>query len=315
MTLPRLRYLGLTMLVVVPVLFSAGIWFAGNQLLYPSWSGATKDLSRCPPVLAAVWGEGCGNLRLTRALQFREVAVPSLNGYDLPGWLIGAADNRREPAIGAILLVHGGGSDRREVTRHASFFLDRRLDVLTVDLGCHGEAPCPVPGLSYGERESQDIVSAYLYLAGRYQRVLAMGSSVGAASVLIALPAMPKLAGVIAENPMASFERLIRETPAAAAIPGWFSGLLIASAKWRGHFDGLLSPEHALPLVHGIPIFFIHSQRDEIVPYQQSAQLAARYGGPKTIWWPERGGHSAIWDADPTAYETRLATFLAGLAL
>ena len=219
MTLPRLRYLGLTMLVVVPVLFSAGIWFAGNQLLYPSWSGATKDLSRCPPVLAAVWGEGCGNLRLTRALQFREIAVPSLNGYDLPGWLIGAADNRREPAIGAILLVHGGGSDRREVTRHASFFLDRRLDVLTVDLGCHGEAPCPVPGLSYGERESQDIVSAYLYLAGRYQRVLAMGSSVGAASVLIALPAMPKLAGVIAENPMASFERLIRETPAAAVHP------------------------------------------------------------------------------------------------
>jgi len=42
------------------------------------------------------------------------VKVPSLNGYDLPGWLIGAADNGTGPAEGAIMLIHGGGSDRTE---------------------------------------------------------------------------------------------------------------------------------------------------------------------------------------------------------
>lgn len=297
-----------------PVLFAAGLWLAGNQLLQPAWKGATKDFTVCGAELTAAWGDGCGNLRLNGALRFSEVTVPSLNGYDLPGWLVRAADNGRPPAPGAIMLVHGGGSDRREVTRHAPYFLNRGLDVLMLDLGCHGEAPCPVAGLSYGERESQDVVAAYLYLAERYPRVVAMGSSVGAASLLIALPSMPRLAGVVAENPMAGFERLIRETPASQSIPAWFTGLLIESVKWRGRFTALLSPEHSLALVKTVPILFIHSRQDEIVPYRQSEELAGRYRGPKITWWPEHGGHSAIWDRDPAAYEARLTAFLDGLA-
>jgi pimeloyl-ACP methyl ester carboxylesterase len=309
----RGRKVALALIGGVPVFFAAGLWLAGNQLLHPAWRGATKDFTVCGAELTAAWGDGCGNLRLNGALRFSEVTVPSPNGYDLPGWLVRAADNGRPSAPGAIMLVHGGGSDRREVTRHAPYFLDRGLDVLTLDLGCHGEAPCPVAGLSYGERESQDVVAAYLYLAERYPQVVAMGSSVGAASLLIALPAMPHLAGVIAENPMAGFDRLIRETPASQSIPSWFTGLLIESVKRRGRFTALLSPENSLALVKDVPIFFIHSRRDEIVPVLQSQELAGRYRGPKTTWWPEHGAHSAIWDSDPAAYEARLTAFLAGL--
>lgn len=298
---------------VVAALFCAGIWSASNQLLFPSWKGARKDLTVCTAELAAAWGDGCGNLRVTNRLRFEEVKVPSINGYELPGWLIRAAENGREPADGAILLVHGGGSDRREISRHVPFFLDHRLDVLTLDLGCHGEAPCPAPGLTYGHRESHDVVAAYLFLLEKYPRVLAMGSSVGAASILIALPSMPRLAGVIAENPMASFQRLIRETPASRSIPGWFTGVLLELTMLRGHFDGLLSPENSLRLVKSTPIYFIHSTKDEIVPYQQSEQLADRYTGPKTVWWPDAGGHSAIWDVDRVAYEHRLERFLASV--
>src|SRR6266851_4258237 len=137
--------------------------------------------------------------------------------------LAGLADRRggqrHGPAEGAIMLIHGGGSDRRELTRHVRFYLGRHLDVVTLDVGCDGEAPCPVPGLTYGQRESRDVLSAYLFLTSRYDKVLAMGSSVGAASILVALPEMPKLKGVIAENPMASFQKLIAESPAARSIP------------------------------------------------------------------------------------------------
>src|SRR6266851_2548215 len=215
----KLKWGGALALLAILGAFGGGLWSASNQLLFPSWRGATKDLSVCGPELAKYWGEGCGNLRTTHELRFSEVKVPSLNGYDLPGWLIGAADNGAGPAEGAIMLIHGGGSDRRELTRHARFYLGRRLDVLTLDVGCDGEAPCPVPGLTYGQRESRDVLSAYLFLTSRYDKVLAMGSSVGAASILVALPEMPKLKGVIAENPMASFQKLIAESPAARSIP------------------------------------------------------------------------------------------------
>jgi pimeloyl-ACP methyl ester carboxylesterase len=309
----RAIYAGLAILGTLGLLLCAGVRLASDQLLFPTWKGASKDFSVCPPALAAAWGEACGNMRLTRSLRFSEVMVPSGNGYGMPGWLIRAEDNGKTPADGAILLIHGGGSDRREVSRHVPFFLAHRLDVLAIDLGCHGEAPCPVPGLTYGHRESQDVLSAYLYLLERYPRVVAMGSSVGAAAVLIALPSMPRMTGVIVENPMASFERLIHEAPAAHSIPRWFSAILIEVTEARARFSGTLSPEHALPLVKSTRIYFIHSKQDEIVPYQQSQRLAASYTGPKTVWWPDRGGHSAIWDADRAAYEARLATFLDSL--
>ena len=309
----RWKALGALALVAALGLFGAGIWSASNQLLFPSWRGATKDLAVCPAELAAHWGEGCGNLRATHALAFTEVKVRSLNGYDLPGWLVGAAANGTGPAQGAILLVHGGGSDRREMTRHVRYFLDRRLDVLTLDLGCHGEAPCPVPGLSYGARESRDVLSAYLHLAERYDRVLAMGSSVGAASILDALPAMPGLDAVIAENPMASFERLITETPMARSAPGWMNRLLVGLAKLRGRFDGLASPENALRLAKGTPILFIHGKQDGIVPTQQTQDLADLYAGPKTVWLPEKGDHGAIREGEGAEYERRLTAFLDGV--
>jgi uncharacterized protein len=307
-----LRVLGTVALLAVPLLSGAGLWLASNQLLFPSWKGATHDLADCNPELAVSWGEGCGNLRSTHALKFREVRVPSLQGDALPGWLVGAEHNGMGMAQGAIMLIHGGGSDRREVTRHARYFLGRHLDVLTLDLGCHGEAPCPVPGLSYGHRESRDVLSAYLYLASRYDKVYAMGSSVGAASILIALPEMPRLAGVIAENPMASFQRLILETPASRSIPRGFTQLLIQLTMLRGRFDGQLSPEHALRLAQGVPIYFIHSRRDELVPYQQTQALAASYAGPKRTWFPDKGSHGAVWDAAPSDYEQRLGEFLSG---
>jgi alpha-beta hydrolase superfamily lysophospholipase len=217
------------------------------------------------------------------------------------------------PAQGVIMLVHSGGSDRREETRYIQFFLSQKLDVLTFDLGCQGEAPCLVPGMTYGHRESRDVLSAYLYLTDKYEKVYAMGSSVGAASILIALPEMPKLAGVIAENPMASFQRLIKEAPQSQSMPGGGTELLINLAMMRGKFDGLLSPENSLPLAKTTPIFFIHSKEDTVVSYQQTQDLVDLYAGPKTVWFPEKGDHSAIWDVDHADYEKRVADFLNSL--
>jgi len=232
--------------------------------------------------MAKYWGEACGNLRSTHEFAFSEVSVPSVDGFEMPGWLIGSAENGKGPARGAIMLIAAGGSDRREETRYVQFFLGRNLDVLTLDLGCQGEAPCPVPGLTYGQRESRDVLSAYLYLANRYEKIYAMGSSVGAASILNALPEMPKLT---AAN-------------------------LIDMAMLRGRFDGLTSPEHSLRLAKTTPVYFIHSKMDEVVSYRQTQILADLYAGPKMIWFPDKGNHATIWDVDHADYEKRLAAFL-----
>ncbi|WP_238325594.1 alpha/beta hydrolase [Leptospira inadai] len=218
------------------------------------------------------------------------------------------------PRNASVLLVHGGGGDRREVTKYIRFFLNRKFDVLTFDLSCHGEANCPVPGLTYGNRESRDVLGAYRYLTDRYSKVYAMGSSVGAASILIAMPDMPKLSAVIAENPIFNFQRLIIESPAAPGfLPNWFKNLLVQLTMLRGRFDGLLSPANSIRLVKSVPIYFIQSKADTVNPFRHTQELAELYAGPKTLWFPEIGSHGAIWDVDSVEYEKRLQDFLKGV--
>lgn len=208
------------------------------------------------------------------------------------------------------MLVHSGGGDRREETRYVRFFLEQKLDVLAFDLGCHGEAPCPVRGMTYGHRESRDVLSAYLYLTRTYDTVYAMGTSVGAAAILIALPEMPDLAGVVADSAMVSFQRLIREAPEAQSMPGWGTDLLMGLTMLRGRFDGRLSAKSSLRLVNTTPILFVHSKDDEVVSYRQTQELAAAYAGPKTVWISESGSHAAVWDGNRSAYQKRLSDFL-----
>lgn len=299
-------------LVLLVAALAFGLWSASNQLLAPSLHGMTKDFSACPEETARRLGTGCGNLRMTRESAYAEVGIPSAKGGEpLPGWLLESSENGAGPARGVILLVHPGGADRRYMTRHARFYLGLNLDVLTFDYSCHGEAPCRESGLSYGYRESEDVLSAYRFLKTRYDKVYAMGSSVGATSLLVALPKMPDLAGLIAENPFVSFERLIKEAPEARGMPGFFVGLLIGLAEFRGGFDGTRNPAASLPLAKSqVPVLFIHSRADKVVSWKQTEHLAGLYSGPKTAWYPEAGGHAAVWDAVPDEYARRVAEFM-----
>ncbi len=269
-------------------------------------------MSLCTPERTDSWGKECGNLRVSKSYKFTEVKIRSINGYEIPGWMIRSAENGKGPAKGVVIFVPGGGSDRRENSRYIPYFINRAFDVLSVDLGCAGESPCPVPGLTFGHRESRDVASAYLYLvAAGYPRIYAMGTSVGATSILVALPSMPRLAGVIAENPMYNFERFVMETPAAPRIiPGWFKSLVLRLALRRGRFDGLATAENSLRVVQTVPVFFIHSINDKLIPYKHSEELHALYKGPKKLWISEKGEHARIWNADPQVYEAKLNEFL-----
>lgn len=96
-------------------------------------------------------------------------------------------------------------------------------------------------------------------------------------------------------------------------MPGWGTDLLINVAMMRGKFDGSLNPENSLPLLKTTPIFFIHSKEDKIVSYKQTQDLVDLYAGPKSVWFPEKGDHSAIWDVDHAGYEKKVADFLDSL--
>lgn len=299
------------LVLLAAILMAATLLMASGQILAPSFNGLNKDLAYCTDQAKDLWGDSCGNLRQSKRYAFEETTINVPGGnYELPGWLVTTKANDMGESRAAILLVHSGGSDRREDTKHIPLFLSQGMDVLTFDLSCHGEAPCPGQGLTYGYRESRDVIAAYESLRERRTAVYVMGSSMGATSVLAALPELKDAAGVIVENSMYSFERLIKDAPEAKSMPGLMSDALIKLTMWRGGFDDSRTPARSLQAVDSVPILFIHSKTDAIVPYGQTQKLADLYKGPKTVWLAEQGKHSEIWNTNKAEYEQQILTFM-----
>jgi pimeloyl-ACP methyl ester carboxylesterase len=302
-------------LFIVPLgaVLAAGsvFWSASSQILHPPGPGDVGDISGCREQSRAVWGDDCGRLTKRFDVDRQEMTFQSQNGYSLAGWKLRRSSSN--PSEKVLLYIPGGGSDRREASRYVDLAFSLGYDLVAIDPACQGLSSCSTPGLSYGARESRDILSVVSTLQRDYVHVAVMGSSVGAASILIALPDMPDIAAVIAENPMSSLWQLLRDAPEARDMPDWAITLLVQLTDWRGDFP--FQPDALSAILRGkrVPMLLIHSKADRIVPSTHSKNLANAYRGPARVWIAEHGDHGAVWNADPAAYEAKVRDFLSSL--
>lgn len=299
-----------SLILLVIAGMSAILWQASSQVLYPAGPGDHGSLANCRTETQAYWGNDCGRLASGDVLEVTDTAFTSANGYQLSGWLVHAKATPASEVKGVVLYVPGGGSDRREASRYAELVLGLGYDLAAFDPICHGMSPCPVPGVSFGARERADVASAADILKVRYKTVFVMGSSVGAASILSALPLLQGVAGVIAENPMASFDSLIRNAPEAQGLPDIMVDALIGLSRWRGQFGAGHDAIDGVRASSGVPILFIHSEADAVVSWRQTEELAASYRGPKRVVLTAEGGHGAVWNSNRALFETEVTQFL-----
>ena len=300
------KILFIILLLVPGIAVFTSLWFLSGRMLYPPWK--TADLTEQPP---EYWGEENGNLRFNKKFVFNDVTVESENGR-LSGWHVPYHLNRGRSAVEsktALFFLHGAGTDRRQGFRYLEYFLDRGCDVYLFDLSGHGESS-GAPGISMGIREHKDAIAIYRFLRGKYTSVIAMGTSMGATSLLIALDQLKGIDAVIAENPFYSPERFIEEIPALAPFPRWYKVLLLKMICFRGGFDDICSSAQGVASQSGIPVLFIHSKKDNLIPYRQSVDLHRIYRGPKKLLITEEGGHTVIWDSERELYEDTLDDFL-----
>jgi len=322
---PARRRRLLLILCGLPVVALIGIfactWYFSTLLMEPSWQ--QKGILTCEGYRRDTFGAGCGNLAINHLFKYVDVTLPTPRGYALPGWYVPRAANTNinrgsttdpataPPARTAVFYAHGGGSDRREGFRYVEYLIGRGFDVYLFDYSCHGDAPCAVRGLSFGEREHQDIVDIIHYLKGRHTRVFGLGTSMGAASLLTALPKADPLDAVVAENPVHSFARLVLETGSAPSfLPTWMRKLAMALTLRRAHFTGEITPARALhDFSSKMPIVFLHSKVDTLVPYSHSVDLHREYQGPKHLELFETGRHARLWLVHNERFRQLLDTY------
>lgn len=304
----RIRLLA-ALLGLAVLAFFAGGWLAAGVALEPPWYPGVSPDGRLPVVSNESWHGVDSDPESEFGIAFEEVAFAAEDGQTLRGWFV-PGDPLREAAI---LLVHGGGGDRRDYLRHVPLFHAAGWPVLLFDCREQGASDGQGLGVSFGAREHRDVSSAVAWLGEThgYERIGALGTSQGGASVILAAARDPAIDVVIAENPFAHLDDLIdfgaRELPALVRWP------LARFVRWRTYGTDP-QPIDVVARIAPRPLLILHGLDDEVIEFEQSERLYAAAGEPKGLWLAPGARHTQAYDVHPHEYAQRVLGFFAPLA-
>ena len=265
---------------------------SGIKPLFADW----EILKRAPDAFAAAWTVDVGppkakiavasiepgdygfiyDLRMSYP-EGKDPHIDSFNAYWRP-----AAQVRRVPARGTILLLHGYLQNRNYVVPWAVRLAQAGFRCVVLDLRGHGASTGD--HISFGAFESNDITQVLDDLARRgwdVSRVGLFGVSYGASIGLLTAGHDGRVSTVVALEPFASAERAVPELMRAAfaneargITDRQFAAAHLKEAKIAGFQWPRADIHAALARTHA-PVLFIHGEKDTWLSPNHSRDLLA----------------------------------------
>lgn len=219
----------------------------------------------------------------------------------------------------AVILVHGlGGCRFAPAILSAADMLHRAgYSTLLIDMRNHGESQITTGRMAGGIHEYRDVLGAWDWLVNAHGippgRIGLFGTSLGAASVMIAAAEEPQVAAVWEDSSYAGVDLAIQNELALRQFPGFLASAA-STASWL--MDGLdlsaNSPLKAAAQWNSRPLYITHGEADARMPVEHAYILvdALRAAGTDVTPWiiPDSGHVQAIFD-HPDEYESRLIAF------
>lgn len=230
-------------------------------------------------------------------LDYETVQFPARDGVRLSGWFIPAHERTKRDGS-TVVLVHDWGWNRLgdaagsllasvsantpvELLRLAHFLHYEGLNVLMFDLRNHGESASQPP-VTFGQQEADDLLGALAFLEARDDvdagRIGVVGFSMGANTLLYALPRTDRIAAGIAVQPMdaAVFAHgyagdLLGDTGAQVMLP------LVETAYSAigGIRLSAIQPSFAAAGASASPVLFVQSKQDRWGTREDTARLVS----------------------------------------
>ena len=227
-------------------------------------------------------------------LKYDEIQFPAQDGVRISGWFVPAADATRKGAT--IVLIHDWPWNRLgetaddlfseltgrkpvDLLRLAFSLHQDGYNVLMYDMRTHGESAA-APPIAFGQEEAMDLLGALAYLNVRSDvdsdRIGAIGFSMGANSLLYALPQTDQIKAGIAVQPMTisvysqKFGQDLLGPLSKAVLP--LSEFMFQVAG--GMYFSAYRPSFAAAGAGDAPILFIQGNDDPWGDAEDVAQIA-----------------------------------------
>jgi uncharacterized protein len=232
---------------------------------------------------------------------YRTVHFTASDGVRLEGWY-------RPSANGAtVLMLSGGGGNRRSTLRHAEMLVRHGYGVLVYDPRGSGRSEGMIN--SYGWGWEKDATAAFDYLARRDdvdpRRIGALGLSTGADIAIDLAARRPGLKGIVADGAAAiswnDWKRVRGDD--LAMIPGWFMfksmEVITGRSQPKEALADQIARSHSRSLI-------VSASKDE----KDFGELYDRAGGTRSeLWYLPHATHTGALRQYPRAYERRVARF------
>ncbi len=238
------------------------------------------------------------------------VEITSFDGLRLRGTFF-----ENPNARGVLIGCHGyRSSGPRDFSSACSFYHDHGLSLLLIDQRANGRSEGKY--ITMGVKERLDVQDWCAYIQNRFpdKPVLLTGISMGATSVLMAVPELPEnVTGIVADcgfvSPWDELSYVLRHYLHLPATP-FLKGIDFWCRMIGGFSLQQYTTEMALAQSTR-PVFFIHGEADDFVPCENVHRNVAACTAPYVLFTVPDAGHGLSYLVDHLGYKARLDDFLA----
>lgn len=256
--------------VAVPLIIGAGILAAAPRAFKRAWRPPQREVHQSPADLG---------------LPEEQVWLTNPRDLKLHAWFISAARDTT-----AVVVLHGWGGNAAHMLDLAPAIHEAGLHALFLDARNHGlsEHDDHVSMLRFAE----DLGTAVDYLKTRddVTDVAVIGHSVGAAAAIYYASYNDDLSAVVAVASFAHPGELMNENLPLPRPVRW--AVLRAIETMIGQSFDDIAPRTRVEHVKA-PLLLVHGEQDDVVPVEDSYELAKLRPGTELLVVPE-GGHSDL---------------------
>lgn len=281
-------------------LLAALVVFAGAATIaVRSWNFAQRQLH--PPRLAVPAPPAVPGLV---AVTFDDPSGGTLHAWWVP------STNRA-----AIVLVHGHGANRAQLSPELQLLAAHGYGVLAFDLPGQGESDGTL--VTWGDREQESLRAAIAFVQKQptvdAARIGALGFSMGGSTVVTVAAADPTLKAIAITG---TYTTLRDELDHDARKWGPLSQLPM---RWSIASSGVdldrVRPVEVICQVAPRPVLIIDGDHDPSAPLNMEQRLADAACAPKTYWVVPGASHGDYAAVDRPGYEQRLVALFDGALL
>lgn len=240
-------------------------------------------------------------------LSYEAVTFPATDGVPLSGWFIPAQGSQT-----TILICHGISANKGNFLGFVPFLHRAGFNVFIFDLRGHGDSPGHT--ISFGPFEAHDVRGAVEYLSRRAdsKNIIGYGFSMGASSLLHAMPDLPTVRGVVVDSTFADMTLLGKHQMAFLPAPVGNS-MMHAIEFWTRIELGVplshIAPRRHVGVISPRPLLIIHGTADRLIPVSQAQLNFDAAGPPKALWLVPGAGHIGPMQVQEEEYQRRVVEF------